>query len=209
MSAWVKLSGRWRAGGLRGLTDALVKRLLFERWCSLVLTHDAPLDPAEIVWPAGYRYAWYPSVAAMPEAERQLLQQQSAGMFLEDLQPADHLYGVWCGRDVATYGAVMRQTPQIAVLGLPRSACLVGLCETVPAHWRRGLFSLALMQTVQTLRDQGQTEIYIEVAETNFPSLRGILKAGFQHWARVDARIWFGLWVQRDGHWQRLRRGGG
>ena len=27
MSAWAKLCARWRAGGLPGLTDALVKRL--------------------------------------------------------------------------------------------------------------------------------------------------------------------------------------
>ena len=206
MSAWAKLCARWRAGGLPGLTDALVKRLVFKRWCSLVLTHDAALEPAALAWPAGYRYAWYEGVATMPAAAREALRRQSTGMFLEDLQPVDHLYVVWSGDDVATYGAVMWQTPQITVLGLPRSACLIGLCKTAPAHRRRGLFSLALMQTVQMLRDRGQTDIYIEVAESNAPSLGGILKAGFRHWARVDARIWFGLWVHRQGQWQRLQR---
>ena len=206
MSAWAKLRALWRANGWRGIAKALSERLLFKRWCSLVLSHDAPLEPAALTCPAGYRYAWYQGVATMPAAEREALHWKSAGLFLEDLQPQDHLYVLWHGDDVASYGAVLRHTPQISVLGLPRSACLIGLCETVPAHRRRGLFSLALMQTMQTLRDRGQTDIYIEVAESNAPSLGGILKAGFRHWARVDARIWFGLWVHRQGQWQRLQR---
>jgi GNAT superfamily N-acetyltransferase len=207
VSAWSKLHSLWAARGWRGAASALRERLLFKRWCSLVLTHDAPLDPAACVWPASYRYAWYEGVATMPAAAREALHRQSAGMFLEDLQPADHLYVVWAGDDVATYGAVLRHTPQISVLGLPRSSCLVGLCETLPVHRGRGLFSLALMQTVQVLRDHGQTDIFIEVVESNVASRDGILKAGFRHWARVDAHIWFGLWVQRSGQWQRLQRG--
>ena len=206
MTAWVKLRALWRAGGLRAVCTSLFKALLFKRWRSLVLVHDSPMASLPLVWPADYVFVWYASVAEIPAGQRQALQRQAARGFLDDVHPSDPLYAVWHGDDLASYGAVMRRSPQMSVLGLPSGACLVGLCETLPAHQRRGLFCLALMQTVQASRDRGTHDVHVEVLESNTPSREGSLKAGFRPWARVDAQIWFGCWVRRARQWHRLVR---
>lgn len=207
MSGLQKLLALWRVGGALSVANALRKRFLTYRWRSLVLTHATPLDAAELVLPSGYCFALVSGPNKLRPTEVQALKRDGAGMFLESLASTDCIYVVWAGAEVASYGAVMTQSPQHSVLGLPQSACLIGLCETVPAHQRRGLFSLGLMQTVRRLRERGLSEIYIEVDESNMPSRGGITKAGFEHFATVDARVLFGILVYRSGRWHRLKRG--
>lgn len=196
----------WRSGGVTSVAKALLRRFVFKGWRSLVLEHKLPIRQSALTWPAGYVYQWLGCKAELSSEKSDELRMQGAGMFFESLAEIDRVYAVWFGTELASYGAVMSNSRQHSVVGLPAQACLIGMCETVPTHRRKGLFSLALMQTVQTLRDQGHDEIFVEVEESNLPSRLGITKAGFQHWARVDAQIWFGRWVRRGGRWHRMVR---
>ena len=116
------------------MTRTLAGRLLFKRWSSLVFVDESVGSPTPVDWPQGYRYRWYSSARELPDPERTALSRQGASGFLADLAAVDGLYVVWHGADVASYGAVMMRSPQRSVLGLPDTACLIGLCETVPEH---------------------------------------------------------------------------
>lgn len=184
---------------------ALRQRLLYKRWHTLLFEYIAP-PTATPVWPAGYRYAWLGKTEALLPADRDALRVFGAGMLLEALTPADCVYVVWSGAEIASYGVIMTGSPQHAVLGLPATGRLVGMCETRQSHRRRGLFSLALVQTVQILRQHSDAPIFIEVDEANLASRAGIVRAGFDFRGLVDAQIWFGRWVRRDGRWSRIVR---
>jgi RimJ/RimL family protein N-acetyltransferase len=142
----------------------------------------------------------------IPANERDALQHTEVSCFLAELRPTDGLYVVWHGMEIASYGAVMSRSPQHSVLGLNEHAPLIGLCETVLSHRRRGLYSRALAQTARELGLQGKTTVFVEVLEDNDASIAGIMKAGFAKWRLVDAQIWFGTFVRRDGYWHRVRR---
>lgn len=207
MSAWHKLVALWRRGGARAVVLALGKRFIYKRWRSLVYEHVAPVGSPAVPWPDGYRYIWLGPAAEMSPGDLDDLRRFGAGLLLEDMAPTDGVYVVRAGMEIASYGVVMVRSPQHSVLGLPEDARLIGLCETLPAHRRRGLFRWALVQTVQTLRSQDAAPIFIEVDEANLPSRSGIVGAGFEFRGPLDARIWFGRWVRRADHWSRLRRG--
>lgn len=206
MSAARKLLALWRGGGARAVVRVLWRRFIHRRWCSLVFEHVAPLPAADLPWPQGYRYQWLGPAGTLSPTDRDALRRDGAGGLLEDLSPADGIYVVWSGAEIATYGVVMVGSPQHGVLGLPPSSRLIGLCETRAPHRRRGLFGLALVQTVRTLRRRGTAPVFIEVEEVNLPSRSGIVRAGFEMRGPVDAQIWFGQWVRRDGRWSRLVR---
>lgn len=207
MTPWRKLSALWQAGGPLVVAGALRRRLLFKSWRSLVFVHKTPVSASGLQWPHGYRYELLGRRPALTTAHEEALRRQGARTFLEDLADSDLVYAVWSGPELASYGAVMTRSPQHSVLGLPVDASLIGLCETAHAHRRNGLFTLALMHTVHLLRRQGQQEVFVEVLEENMPSRRGITKAGFDLWAKVDAQIWFGRWIRRGGRWHRVVRG--
>ena len=206
VSAARKLLALWRGGGPGAVARALRRRFLYKRWRSLLFEHVAPLAAAGLSWPKDCRYEWLGPAAALSPANREALRSDGAVGLLEDLAPADNVYVVWAGDRIASYGVVMARSPQHAVVGLPPVARLVGLCETREAHRRRGLFSLALVETVRALRQQGTAPVFIEVDEANLPSRAGIVRAGFGLRGPVDAQIWFGRWVRRDGRWSRLAR---
>lgn len=203
-----KILALLRTRGVRGLARALFRRLLFKRWHSIVFVDKTPHEYPPVEWPPGYEYRSYVKACDIAANERDALQHTDASFFLAELSPTDGLYVVWHGMEVASYGAVMSRSPQHSVLGLNEDAPLIGLCETVLSHRKRGLYSRALAQTKRELGLQGKTTVFVEVREDNDASIAGIMKAGFSRWRVVDAQIWFGTLVRRDGHWYRVRRYG-
>lgn len=201
-----KIRALLRTGGVGALARALFRRLLFKRWHSIVFVDETFNEPPPVEWPPGYEYRSYVKPSDINANERDALQHTNASGFLAELRPTDGLYVVWYGMEVASYGAVMSRSPQHSVLGLNEYAPLVGLCETVLSHRKRGLYSRALAQTTRELGLQGKTAVFVEVLEDNDASIAGIMKAGFSKWRVVDAQIWFGTFVRRDGHWHRLKR---
>ena len=211
ISAWVlmrkieKILALLRTGGVRALARTLFRRLVFKRWRSVVFVDDMSADHPPVEWPAGYKYQLYPKTTDLTSDEHSALEAMNASGFVAELGAADGLYVVWYGREVASYGAIMCGTRQHSVLGLNVRAPLVGLCGTVRAHRKRGLYSRALVLTARELGAQGHKAVFVEVLEDNEASIAGIMKAGFIKWRVVDAQIYLGRFVRRDGHWHWVR----
>lgn len=189
------------------LLHAAWHRLLVHHWHSIVFVHGDSPGAERAAWPAGYRYIEYDGAEAMPSGQRAALRAQGAGLFLGGLAAGDRPYVVWHGAEAASCGALMLRSPQRSVLGLPSDAVLIGLCETAPAHRRRGLFAAALQEGSQSLHRRGFPQVFTEVVESNAASLAAMHKAGFRVWGRVDAQVWFGIGVRRGGHWHWVHRG--
>jgi hypothetical protein len=200
------LQSRWRIGGLFGVGQLVTQRFLARCWQSQVFSAGSLAEGSQIQWPDGYRYVWYSYVGEIRPLDVDRLRRHGASPLLNELDAHDALYVVWHGDEPAAWGAAMPHSPQLSVLGLPRGAWLIGMCETRPAHRGRGLFPAGLLQTVETLRSLGHDELFVEAADWNVVSQRSIAKAGFRHEKRVDAVVLFGTLVWRDGGLHRVNR---
>jgi RimJ/RimL family protein N-acetyltransferase len=190
--------------GVGGFCRFVVGRFLHRTWRNVVYRDDGSLDRPAQPWPSGYRFEVC-AVTDMDASTRQAIWDAGGQDTLSAVKTGDMVYVVRCGDAVASFGAVFFRSVALSILGLPRSAVLVGGCYTVPAHRRQGLYRLALHETVRSLRAAGVHDVYIEVSAANTASVRGIEAAGFVRLNLAEASIWFGRVVRRDGRWSLVR----
>lgn len=197
-----------RTGGVRGLARALLGRLVHRHWRVRLFQDDPNSERAPAVWPDGFRFELHHARTPIDAALRTAIENAGAAGLIGDLAESDRYYLVWDRDEVASYGAVFMASPQRSVLGLPREAVLIGGCATLERYRGRSLYKLALSDTAAALRHAGVHQIFVEVRPENESSIRGVLGARFADRGLVDARIWFGALVWRDGALHRLRRSG-
>lgn len=157
-------------------------------------------------WPTGYRFEYWPRRRDLDRAARRRIRASAGRLFLAALARRDGVYAVSHGDRVVSWGAVFRRSPQRDILGLPSDAVLVGACETVPDHRRRGLYQASLDAVARLLREEGAGGAYAEVLPGNDASMAGLEGAGFVRIGRVRSSVWFGVLAHRQGSWHFVRR---
>lgn len=186
--------------GLLRTAKWLAGKTVFSNWSAVVFSDDPAMARKPCTWPEAYSYA--PPVRVSDLSPLHLNQLEVSGFesLAAQLAGNDELYWVTRDEEVVSVGAVLHQSPQRFVLGLPSEALLIGHCETVPPHRNKGLYARAINDTVLALRHRGLRSVFMETRPTNEPSQKGILRAGLNRERVVQAQIFFrSVVVRRDG----------
>jgi hypothetical protein len=178
----------------------LAGKTVFSSWSAVVFSDDPEMARRPCAWPDAYSYV--PPVRVSDLSPLHLNQLEVSGFKSLAVQLAanDEIYWVIRDEAVVSVGAVLHQSPQRFVLGLPSEALLIGHCETVPPHRNKGLYARAINDTVLALRRRGLRSVFMETRPANELSQKGILRAGLNRERVVQAHIFFrSLVFRRDG----------
>lgn len=190
------------------LLKSLFWRLLYRRWKVRLFAANSEMTTSMLGCPEGFQFEMWKASNPLTKAAETALTKAGAMDLWTDLDDEDHIYVLWAGKQIASYGAVFAKSPQRTVLGLPADAKLIGGCVTLDEFRGRSLYKYALRETVRLLRSSDSSPIFVEVVENNHSSIRGVLGAGFSDAGSVNTLILFGIIVWREGRVHIIRRGG-
>lgn len=196
---WTALIARFNHHGALATVKWLFAKAVFYRWTAVIFSESLSTERQPSVWPSGYIYS--PPICAddLSDAQRHSLWAAGYKELLAQLGGSDHVYWVSHDQTVASVGAIMRNSPQCSVLGLPQDAVLIGHCETGLAHRSKGLYALAINDTLVACKLRGDLHIYMETRPDNTASQKGILRAGLRQDRVVHATILFrSVVIRRD-----------
>ncbi len=191
---------RIRQMGALGAIKWLLGKVVFYRWSAVVFSVDPLQDRPPSAWPSGYEFSRPAGVADLTISQLNSLTEAGHLELFKQLTPNDEVYWITYGDKVVSVGITMRKSPQCSVLGLPEDAVLIGHCETDVAHRGKGLYALAINDTITSLRLRGDWRIFMETRPDNVASQKGLLKAGLKRERLVQAKIFFrSIVVRQDG----------
>lgn len=196
-----------RRGGFLILLKSISQRFFYRRWKVRLFAANYEITTSIPVCPNGFQFEMWEARTPLTKAAEAALSKAGAMDLWTDLDKEDHIYVLWAGEQIASFGAVFAKSPQRTVLGLPTDAKLIGGCVTLDEFRGRSLYKYALRETVRLLRRSDTSPIFVEVVENNHSSIRGVLGAGFSDVGSVDAFIWFGTFVWREGRMHIIKRG--
>lgn len=197
-----------RRGDFLILLKSISRRLFYRRWKVRLFAADYEITTSIPGCPEGFQFEMWKVSNPLTKAAEAALSKAGAMDLWTDLDKEDQIYVLWAGEQIASFGAVFAKSPQRTVLGLPADAKLIGGCVTLDEFRGRSLYKYALRETVRLLRCSDTSPIFVEVKEDNHSSIRGVLGAGFSEVGSVDAFIWFGMFVWREGRVHIIERGG-
>lgn len=143
------------------------------------------------------RLKWQPTSSSLPDFVKIIkVSNQNEYNALKESSPDNHTH-LWQdtlnhiekGRDVwlaflegrlAHISCTKKGSPCTYFLSLTNKDVVIAHCKTLPGESGRGLYRMTIKQIVDTLLSQGLENIYIDCYEWNWPSSRGIEKAGFK-----------------------------
>lgn len=190
------------------LLKSISRRLFYRRWKVRLFAANDEITTSIPGCPEGFQFEMWKASDPLTKGAEAALSKAGAKDLWADLDKEDHIYVLWAGEQIASFGAVFSKSPQRTVLGLPAAAKLIGCCVTLDEFRGRSLYKCALRETVRFLRCSDTSPIFVEVVENNHSSIRGVLGAGFSDVGSVDVFIWFGMFVWREGRFHIIKWGG-
>jgi len=83
------------------------------------------------------------------------------------------------------------------LIDLTTKECEIKFCLTLPQYRGKGIYPAALIRIQDYLSEKGYRKVFICVREKNFPSIRGIEKAGFSPVFRMKLIKLIGIQVNK------------
>lgn len=173
------------AGLLRRCRDYLRDRLWSEsRWIIYRRNLDEELSPPAVV--VYRREIGLQELLGLPYFKAKAFPEEMKGR----LARRHTCYGFFAGDRLATIGWVSAEYLELDKrlrVPFPGAAGIYD-CYTFDEFRSRGYYTNALMQLAHEMKSRGLGSVHIAVDPDNFPSVRGIEKAGFRPFLRVKRR---------------------